>query len=234
MFTASHLRVPVRDRTVLAALLVMLVGTAWLVLWLWDASPYGRYLHHDTPTGLGTPLELGLFVIGWALMIVAMMLPTAIPLLATFGALVGRRRRPGLLVGLVIWLSFTLIGVEQAVVWGIAAFVLDFIPYIGALVLASGSSLVAFVQFGDIDMAILVGGVVLAIHTLSGNLLTPLSPATRLPVRAWENAAKAREKFFCRAAIKPSIKRARVQLPGRKVGPNAKAFKASGSPSSTQ
>ena len=79
-----------------------------------------------------------------------------------------------LLVGLVIWLAFTFIGVEQAAVWGIAAFVLDFIPYIGALVLASGSSLVAFVQFGNIDMAILVGGIVLLIHTMSGNLLTPL------------------------------------------------------------
>jgi predicted metal-binding membrane protein len=114
MFSASHLRVPFRDRTLLIALLAMLAATAWLVLWLWDASPYGRYLHHDAPSGLGTPLELGLFVIGWALMILAMMLPTAIPLLATFGALVGRRRRPGLLVGLVIagyvvtWTAFGL------------------------------------------------------------------------------------------------------------------------------
>lgn len=115
MFSASHLRAPARDRAILVALVTMLGATAWLVLWLWDASPYRRYLHHDTPAGLGTPLELGLFVIGWTVMIVAMMLPTAIPLLATFRALVGRRHRPGLLVGavilgyLVMWTAFGLV-----------------------------------------------------------------------------------------------------------------------------
>ena len=102
MFTASHLRVPARDRTVLVAIVATLAATAWLVLWLWDASPYRRYLHHDAPTGLGTLLELVLFVVGWLLMIVAMMLPTVIPLLATFRALVGGRNQPGLLVGMVI------------------------------------------------------------------------------------------------------------------------------------
>lgn len=102
MFSASHLRVRARDRSILVALLTTITATAWAVLWLWDASPYGRYLHHDAPSGLGTPLELGLFVVGWMLMIVAMMLPTGIPLVATFGALVGRRRRPRLLVGLLI------------------------------------------------------------------------------------------------------------------------------------
>src|SRR6187551_3435645 len=114
MFAVSHLRDPSRDRSVLIGVLTALAGTAWVGLWLWDGSPYGRYLHHDTPSGLGTPLEVGLFVAGWALMIVAMMLPTAIPLLVTFGALVGRRRRPRLLVALAIagyvvtWTAFGL------------------------------------------------------------------------------------------------------------------------------
>jgi predicted metal-binding membrane protein len=115
MFTASHLRSPARDRTILVGLVTMLAASAWLVLWLWDASPYRRYLHHDLPTGLGTPLELGLFVFGWGLMIVAMMLPTVIPLLATFRALVNGRARPGVLVGAVIlgylvtWTAFGLV-----------------------------------------------------------------------------------------------------------------------------
>ncbi len=102
MFTASHLRSPDRDRALLVALVALLAVTAWLVLWWWDASPYRRYLHHDAPAGLGAPLEIGLFVVGWALMIVAMMLPTVIPLLATFRALVSSRRRPGQLVALAI------------------------------------------------------------------------------------------------------------------------------------
>jgi predicted metal-binding membrane protein len=115
MLSASHLRNPERDRTILVAAVATLAGVAWLLLWAWDASPYGRYLHHETPAGLGTPLELGLFVVGWVLMIVAMMLPTTIPLLATFRALVARRRHPGLLLGLTIggylvtWAGFGLI-----------------------------------------------------------------------------------------------------------------------------
>lgn len=115
MFTASHLRNPARDRITLVSVLAILVATAWLALWAWDASPYGRYLHHDTPAGLGTMLEAGLFVAGWLLMIVAMMLPSTIPLLATFRALVGARRRPGLLVALAIagylvtWTAFGLV-----------------------------------------------------------------------------------------------------------------------------
>ncbi len=76
-------------------------------------------------------------------------------------------------VGVVIWLSFLAIGVEHAAVWGVAAFVLDFIPYIGAMILGTTSSLVAFVQFGSIDMALLVGGVTVLVHTLSGNLMVP-------------------------------------------------------------
>ena len=115
MFSASHLRAPVRDRTILVALLTTLTATAWLVLGVWDGSPYGRYLQHDAPAGLGEPLEFGLFVVGWVVMIVAMMLPTAVPLLLTFRALVGRRRRPGRLVALAIlgyvvtWTAFGLV-----------------------------------------------------------------------------------------------------------------------------
>jgi len=78
-----------------------------------------------------------------------------------------------LVVGVVIWLAFLAIGVEHAAVWGAIAFVLDFVPYLGAMTLASGSTLVAFLQFGSLDMAFLVGGVAMGVHTLSGNLLSP-------------------------------------------------------------
>ncbi|HEY8637083.1 MAG TPA: DUF2182 domain-containing protein [Candidatus Limnocylindrales bacterium] len=115
MFTYAHVGAPARDRRVLLGLLGLLIAAAWLALWQLDASPYGRYLHHETPAGLGGPLEAGLFVGGWALMIVAMMLPTTIPLLATFGALVRRRHHPAVLVGLVMvgyvvaWTAFGLV-----------------------------------------------------------------------------------------------------------------------------
>ncbi|MGQ3053947.1 MAG: AI-2E family transporter [Roseateles sp.] len=76
-------------------------------------------------------------------------------------------------VGLTVWLAFTLIGLDHAAVWGAAAFVLDFIPYVGATILAVGSGLMSFVQFGNVDMVLLVSGTVLVVHTISGNLLMP-------------------------------------------------------------
>ena len=102
MLLASHLRAPGRDRAILATVVALLAATAWLALWAWEASPYGRYLHHEAPAGLGIGAEIALFGIGWVVMIVAMMLPTTIPLLATFGAIVGRRPHPRRLVALAI------------------------------------------------------------------------------------------------------------------------------------
>ena len=57
--------------------------------------------------------------------------------------------------------------------WGLLAFMLNFVPYIGSLVVTGGSALVGFVQFGSVEMALLVAGASLVIHTISGNLLTP-------------------------------------------------------------
>ncbi len=116
MFAASHLRDARRDRAILAGSLVALTGVAWLSLWAWSASPYGRYLHHEGGVG-PLPIEAGLFVLGWVLMIVAMMLPSSVPLVLTFAAIIGRRRQPGLLVALLlagylaIWGAFGLGGV---------------------------------------------------------------------------------------------------------------------------
>ncbi len=77
------------------------------------------------------------------------------------------------LVGLATGLAFMLIGVQHAAVWGVAAGVLNFIPYIGSIAVTAGSALVGFLQFGSVDMALLVAGVSLALHTVSGYLLTP-------------------------------------------------------------
>jgi predicted PurR-regulated permease PerM len=77
------------------------------------------------------------------------------------------------LVGVAVGLAFAAVGLEQAAVWGVAAFVLNFVPYLGTLVLTAGSALVAFVQFGTLDGALLVAGIAMGLHVISGNLLTP-------------------------------------------------------------
>ena len=77
------------------------------------------------------------------------------------------------IVGLATGLAFWAMGVENAAVWGIVAAVTNFIPYVGSLIVMAASALLAFLQFNQIEMALLVGGVSLVIHTFVGNLLTP-------------------------------------------------------------
>lgn len=77
------------------------------------------------------------------------------------------------LVGVLTWLAFLAIGLERAAVWGVLAFALNFVPYLGTMVLAAGAALVAFVQFGSLNMTLLAAGSALVIHALIGNLLTP-------------------------------------------------------------
>jgi predicted metal-binding membrane protein len=113
MFLASHLRDARRDRAILLGSLGALTVVAWTSLWLWEGSPYRDFLGHAGGVG-PLPLEATLFSLGWVLMIVAMMLPSSVPLVLTFRALVGRRERPGLLVALLllgylaIWTAFGL------------------------------------------------------------------------------------------------------------------------------
>ena len=76
-------------------------------------------------------------------------------------------------VGVATWLCFLALGVEHAAVWGIAAGVLDLIPYVGAVVIAGGSALMSFLQFGTVEMALLVSSLSLLIHTIEAFLLTP-------------------------------------------------------------
>jgi predicted metal-binding membrane protein len=91
-----------RERAILLGSLAAVVGSGWVALLAWGVSPWSRYLGHEALADGGGVAESALFVAGWTLMTVAMMLPTTWPLLATFAALMRRRRAPSLLVGLVV------------------------------------------------------------------------------------------------------------------------------------
>lgn len=74
-----------------------LVLSAWVILALWGASPQAGLLHHEeiaAGTGEGTlsPVpRLLVFVFGWTLMTIAMMLPGTLPLLNLFRRVTGAR-----------------------------------------------------------------------------------------------------------------------------------------------
>jgi len=77
------------------------------------------------------------------------------------------------LVGVTSWLAFKAIGLENAAIWGIAAGVLNSVPYFGPVIVSCGIALVAFVQFGTFGMAIWAAGIALLITSIEGFLLTP-------------------------------------------------------------
>lgn len=79
-----------------------------------------------------------------------------------------------ILVGVATWLAFMWIGLEHAAIWGIAAAIFNTIPYLGPIIVTGGTSLVAFLQFGTLGMAMFVGGISLVITSLEGYLLTPM------------------------------------------------------------
>ena len=71
------------------------------------------------------------------------------------------------------WIVFWMFGLEQAVVWAILAGVFNTVPYFGPVIVAAGTAVVAFLQFGSIAMTVYVSGASLVITSVEGWLLTP-------------------------------------------------------------
>jgi predicted PurR-regulated permease PerM len=64
-----------------------------------------------------------------------------------------------ILLGVLTWLAFRLLGVGHAAVWGLAAGVLHFIPYAGPAAIAGAAALAATVQFDSLGTGLLVAAV---------------------------------------------------------------------------
>ncbi len=104
-------------RKVFLVLMAGLVGLAWFLLWLWGVSPYSRYLDHSHLDGvyLGDIYQLLIFVAGWTLMTVAMMLPTVLPLISLFFVVTKGKPNQGILIYLLLvgylgaWTAFGIV-----------------------------------------------------------------------------------------------------------------------------
>jgi predicted PurR-regulated permease PerM len=78
------------------------------------------------------------------------------------------------IVGCVTAATLWALGLEQPIVWGVAAGVLNSIPYFGPIIVTAGLAVIGYLQFGTIEMASAVAGAALVITTLEGWLLTPI------------------------------------------------------------
>jgi predicted PurR-regulated permease PerM len=81
----------------------------------------------------------------------------------------------GLLVGVVTWLVFLWLGVRYAGLWGVAAGVLNCIPYFGPTLIMVASSVAALMQFRSASMVAVVALTSVAITSLEGFLLAPIA-----------------------------------------------------------
>ena len=76
------------------------------------------------------------------------------------------------LVGVATWLAFQALGLENAGVWGVAAGVLHFVPYLGPVLIALASGVAGFLQFGSPLIGLAVAGVSLLIAGAIGLVFT--------------------------------------------------------------
>jgi predicted PurR-regulated permease PerM len=77
-----------------------------------------------------------------------------------------------LLTGVLVALSLWLMGVDYPQLWGVLAFMLNYVPNIGSIIAAVPAVLIAFVQAGT-SVALMAAGAYLAINIIVGNVLEP-------------------------------------------------------------
>ena len=92
------------------------------------------------------------------------------------------RSAMSVLIGLVVWVFTLLAGLELATAWGVIAFVLNYIPFIGPLVATVFPTLFALAQFGSWQLAIVVFLGLNLIQFLIGSYLEPRIAGAALSV----------------------------------------------------
>jgi predicted PurR-regulated permease PerM len=76
-----------------------------------------------------------------------------------------------MLLGLLIWIAFHWIGLENAGAWAVTAGLLHVIPYLGPAFITVATGMAAFMQFDSFSMALLVSGISLAIAIVVGTFV---------------------------------------------------------------
>src|SRR3989304_5892167 len=88
------------------------------------------------------------------------------------------------LVAIGTWLAFEALGMEHAGVWGVAAGVLHFIPYLGSALIVLASAVAAFLQFGSALHAVAIAGAALLVAGTIGHLFMAWLQTPSAPVNA--------------------------------------------------
>ncbi|MDB5376641.1 MAG: family transporter [Rubritepida sp.] len=84
--------------------------------------------------------------------------------------------------GLAVWGFARLMGLELAAEWGVIAFVLNYIPFIGPLIATLFPTIVAILQFESWETAVVVFLCLNVIQSVSGSYIEPLLAGKRLAI----------------------------------------------------
>lgn len=85
-------------------------------------------------------------------------------------------------VGLATWGLLAAVGLPNAFLWGTAAFLLNFIPYLGAVLTVALIGVASLVSFNDTGLVMLAVGGSVVINLVEGNLVTPYLMGKHLPL----------------------------------------------------
>jgi predicted PurR-regulated permease PerM len=87
-------------------------------------------------------------------------------------------------VGVVVGCGLWLIGVPNPLVWGVSAAILNFLPYVGALISIVLVGIIAITSFDNLSYGLVAPAFVLVCHIIEGQFLTPLLLGRRLELNA--------------------------------------------------
>ena len=83
--------------------------------------------------------------------------------------------------GLLVWVSYRIIGIELPFMWGVLAFFFNYIPTIGSLAVGIVSVFFAFIQFFPVwQNPAAAAGIMFGIQMIMGNYLDPKFQGDRL------------------------------------------------------
>jgi predicted PurR-regulated permease PerM len=87
-------------------------------------------------------------------------------------------------LGVAVGLAMFALGMPNAILWGVLAGVLNFIPYLGPIAAFFILAAAALITFPTLGQALAVPGVFLVLHLIEGQLVQPLTVGRRCEVNA--------------------------------------------------
>jgi len=85
-------------------------------------------------------------------------------------------------LGVCVALAFQLLGVDNAALWGVAAALLNFMPFIGIAILALVTLAFGIASFEDPIIAFAPFAVIVALNFVEGQIVTPMVVGARIRI----------------------------------------------------